>query len=71
MGREGLWTLGAPEQERDGMYCFSCFTDAHVISRNAKNKLSLANLLAGVNAGTCLIELDRRDPGSSRRGSRV
>lgn len=71
VGQEVLWTLGAPEQEGDGMYCFSCFTDAHVISHNAKNKLSLANLLAGVNARTCLIELDRRDPGSSLKGSHV
>ena len=53
------------------MYCFSCFTDANVISHNAKNKLSLANLLAGVNARTSLIELDRRDPGSSLKGSHV
>lgn len=53
------------------MYSFSCFTDAHVISHNAKNKLSLPNLLAGVNTRTHLIEADRHDPGSSLGGSHL
>lgn len=71
VSQEDLCTFGAPGQEGGGVYCFSCFTDAHVVSHNAKNKLSLPNLLAGVNTSIRLIEADRRDPGSSLRSSHV
>lgn len=69
--RRSLDSGGTRTGGGNGVYCFSCFTDAHVISHNVKNKLSLANLLAGVNARRCLIEFDRHDPGSSLRGNHV